>query len=103
MNPHSPNAFCFHAIVHPGIDAVLTYFFKKSRVWRPFDLELSNSGQVTYGFIFDGFVSMETALTFDPKGFLKITVFLTSSTVSYIYYVSYFCIKPMMEYHNSML
>ena len=46
---------------------------------------------------------METALTFDPKGFLKITVFLTSSTVSYIYYVSYFLIKPMVEYHNSML
>ena len=33
-------------IVHPGIDAVLTYFFKKSTVWRPFDLELPNIGQV---------------------------------------------------------
>ena len=69
--------------------SILTYFFKKSTVWRPFDLELPNFGQVitTHGFTFDGFVSMETALTFDPKGFLKITVFLTSSTVSYIYYV----------------
>ena len=32
--------------MHPGIDAVLTYFFKKSTVWRPFDLELPNFGQV---------------------------------------------------------
>ena len=33
-------------IVHPGIDAVFTYFFKKSTVWRPCDLELPNFGQV---------------------------------------------------------
>ena len=33
-------------IVHPGIDAVLTYFLKKSTVWRLFDLELPNVGQV---------------------------------------------------------
>ena len=73
--------------MHPGIDAVLTYFFKKSTVWGLFDLELPKlwaSNHNSYGFIFDGFVSMETALTFDPKGFLKITVFLTSLTVSYI-------------------
>ena len=34
------------AIVHPGIDAVLTYLLKRSTVWRPFDLELPNFGQV---------------------------------------------------------
>ena len=52
-------------IVHPGIDAVLTYFFKNSTVWRPLTPNVS--------------------------------VFLTSSTVSY---VSYFFLKPMVEYHN---
>jgi hypothetical protein len=31
----------------------------------------------SYGFTFVGFVSMETALAFDPKCFIKITVFLT--------------------------
>ena len=36
----------FSFIVHPGIDGVLTYFFKKSTVWRPFDLKLPNVGQV---------------------------------------------------------
>ena len=43
------------SIVHPGIDAVLTYFLKKSTVWRPFDLELPNFGQVitTHGNSFD--------------------------------------------------
>ena len=46
---------------------------------------------------------METALTFDPKCFSKITVFLTSLTVSYIYYVSLFFLKPTVEYHNSLL
>ena len=49
--------------MHPGIDAVLTYLFKTSTVWRPFDLELSNFGQVI---TFVGLVSMETALTYDP-------------------------------------
>ena len=34
------------AIVHPGIDAVLTYSLKNSTVWRPFDLELPNLGKV---------------------------------------------------------
>ena len=92
----------FSFIVHPGIDGVLTYFFKKSTVWRPFDLKLPNVGQVitSHGFTFVRFVSMETAFTFDPKCF---SVFLTSSTVSYIYYVSFFFITPMVEYHNSML
>ena len=53
-------------------------------IWlRVANLRASNDN--SYGFIFDGFVSMETALTFDPKGFLKMTVFLTSSTVSYFY------------------
>ena len=33
-------------VVHTGIDAVLIYFFKKSTVWRPFDLELPNFGQI---------------------------------------------------------
>ena len=36
----------YRTVVHPGIDAVLTYFFLKSTVWRPFDLELPNFGQV---------------------------------------------------------
>ena len=83
--------------------SILTYFFKKSTVCRLRVAKLWANNHNSYGFTFDGFVSMETALTFDPKGFLKITVFLTSSTVSYIYYVSFFFIKPMVEYHNSML
>ena len=41
---------------------------------------------------------MEMALTLDAKCFSKIS-FLSSSTVSYIYYVS---LKPMVEYHNSL-
>ena len=41
-----PYACGVGGIVHPGIDAVLTYFLKKSTVWRPFDLELPNFGQV---------------------------------------------------------
>ena len=68
--------------------SILTYFFKKSTVWRAFDLELPKSwasNHNSYGFSFVEFVSMETALTFDPKCFIKITVFLTSLTVSYIF------------------
>ena len=36
---------------------------------------------------FVGFVSMETALTFDPKCFIKITDFLTSLPVSYMFHI----------------
>ena len=64
-----------------------------------FDLELPNFGQVItthMASLLSGFVSMETALTFDPKCFIKITVFA-------IFIVSFFFLKPTVEYHNSLL
>ena len=77
---------CIHmCIVHPGInfqnDKLSLNWYTELAICLSVS-KLYGSTHNSYGFIYVGFISMETTLTFDPNSFTKITFFLTSSGVN---------------------
>ena len=84
--------------MHPGIDVHFDIVFLNDHcgiILHDGVFKLFVNVDRKYGFIFNGFVSMETFLTFDIKIIVKTTKILTSSTVNFFLYVLYFYLKVM--------